>query len=224
MKHRFELVLALFFVALFAGFCLWLQPGSALTQSEVDRYIAGYERNWPLPADEKARLIANMRAWGEADDSNPVYMINLMGYYDQLKQIPGLPPFKGTPARANELYEESAIPRLLELGAYPLVAGEAQGVQSPDRVELLGEAGNDNLQRILVVRYPNRRAFFELLSDPGYLDVMPYKFASMNTTLVPSNGTLVVPELRFALGSLLLSSFLLIGWVRSTRRPRHPAE
>ena len=220
MTHRFEFILALALVALFAGFCLWLQPGSALTQSEVDRYIAGYDQNWPLPADEKARLMANMRAWGEADDGNPVYMINLMGYYDQLKQIPGLPPFEGTPAQANELYEDSAIPLLLELGAYPLVASEAQGVQSPDRVELLGEAGNDNLQRILVVRYPNRRAFFELLSDPGYLDVMPYKFVSMNTTLVPGNGTLVVPELRFALGSLLLSSFLLIGWVRSTRRPR----
>ena len=220
MTHRFEFILALALVALFAGFCLWLQPGSALTQSEVDRYIAGYDQNWPLPADEKARLMANMRAWGEADDGNPVYMINLMGYYDQLKRFPGLPPFEGTPAQANELYEDSAIPLLLELGAYPLVASEAQGVQSPDRVELLGEAGNDNLQRILVVRYPNRRAFFELLSDPGYLDVMPYKFVSMNTTLVPGNGTLVVPELRFALGSLLLSSFLLIGWVRSTRRPR----
>ena len=223
MTHRFEFILALALVALFAGFCLWLQPGSALTQSEVDRYIAGYDQNWPLPADEKARLMANMRAWGEADDGNPVYMINLMGYYDQLKRFPGLPPFEGTPAQANELYEDSAIPLLLELGAYPLVASEAQGVQSPDRVELLGEAGNDNLQRILVVRYPNRRAFFELLSDPGYLDVMPYKFVSMNTTLVPGNGTLVVPELRFALGSLLLSLFLLIGWVRSARRPRHPA-
>ena len=223
MTHRFELILALVFVTLFAGFCFWLQPGRALTRSEVDQYIAAYDRTWQMPADEKARFMANMRAWGEADDGNPVYMINLMGYYDQLKQIPGLPPFEGTPAQANELYEDSAIPLLLELGAYPLVASEAQGVQSPDRVELLGEAGNDNLQRILVVRYPNRRAFFELLSDPGYLEVMPYKFASMNTTLVPGNGTLVVPELRFALGSLLLSLFLLIGWVRSARRPRHPA-
>jgi len=223
MKHRFEVILALVFVVLFAGFCHRLQPGSALTLSEVDRYIAGYDQNWPLPADEKARLMANMRAWGEADDGNPVYMINLMGYYDQLKQIPGLPPFEGTPTQANELYEDKAIPLLLELGAYPLVMSEAQGVQSPDHVELLGEAGNDNLQRILVVRYPNRRAFFELLSNPDYLEVMPYKFASMNATLVPSSGTLVVPEMRFALGSLLLSLFLLIGWVRSARRQRHPA-
>jgi hypothetical protein len=218
VKHRFEFILALVFVALFAGFCFWLQPGSALTQSEVDRYLAGFDQNWQMPADEKAQFMANMRAWGEADDGNPVYMINLMAYYDQLQQIPGMPPFEGTPAQVNEFYEDGAVPRLLELGAYPLVASEAQGVLSPGSVELLGEAGIDKLQRILVVRYPNRRAFFELFSDPAYLDVMPYKFASMNTTLVPTEGTLVVPELRFALGSLLLSAFLLIGWVRSARR------
>ena len=218
MKHRFELILALVFAALFAGFCLWLKPGSALTQSEVDQYIAGFDANWKMPADEKVQFVANMRAWGESDDGKPVYMINLMGYYDQVQQIPGVPPITGTTAQVNDIYEDGAIPRLLALGAYPMVAGEAHGVQSPDGVELLGRAGIENLQRILVVRYPNRRAFFELFSDPDYLEVMPYKFASMNTTLVPTDGTVVVPELRFALGSVLLSSFLLIGWVRSARR------
>jgi hypothetical protein len=220
MKHRFELILTLVFVILFAGFCLWLKPDSALTQSEVDRYLAGFEQNWRMPADEKAQFMANMRAWGESDDGKPVYMINLMAYYDKVKQIPGVPPIEGTTAQVNDFYEDGAIPRLLELGAYPLVAGEAHGIQRPDSVELLGRAGIDKLQRILVVRYPNRRAFFELFSDPDYLEVMPFKFASMNTTLVPTDGTVVVPELRFALGSVLLCSFLLIGWVRSARRAR----
>lgn len=218
MKHRFELILALVFVVIFAGFCFWLKPGSALTQSEVDQYIAGFEQNWQMPADEKAQFMANMRAWGESDDGKPVYMINLMAYYDQVQQIPGVPRIEGTTAEVNEFYEDGAIPRLLQRGAYPMVAGEAHGMGSSGNVELLGRAGIDKLQRILVVRYPNRRTFFELFSDPAYLDVMPYKFASMNTTLVPTDGTVVVPELRFALGSLLLSSFLLIGWVRSTRR------
>ena len=218
MKYRFELTLALIFMIIFASFCLWLKPGSALTQSEVEQYIAGFEQNWRMPADEKTQFMANMRAWGESDDGKPVYMINLMAYYDQVQQIPGMPRMEGTAAQINEFYEDGAVPRLLELGAYPMVAGEAHGIQPPDSVELLGRAGIDNLQRILVVRYPNRRAFFELFSDPDYLEVMPYKFASMNTTLVPTDGTVVVPELRFALGSVLLSSFLLIGWARSTRR------
>ena len=32
------------------------------------------------------QFVANMRAWGESDDGKPVYMINLMGYYDQVQQ------------------------------------------------------------------------------------------------------------------------------------------
>jgi hypothetical protein len=76
--------------------------------------------------------------------------------------------------------------------------------------------GNRSLSRLVVVRYPSRRAF-ELIADPAYPKVMPY-CASLKLALIPTDGTLVVPELRFVLASVHLSLFLLTGWIRATRR------
>ena len=37
----------------------------------------------------------------------------------------------------------------------------------------------DNWNRALVTRYPGRREFFELMTDPEYIKVSPYKLASL---------------------------------------------
>src|SRR5215213_6933045 len=47
---------------------------------------------------------ARLRAWAEADDGKPVYMLNLMRYYDELRPFPGAPDFQGSPEESNTLY------------------------------------------------------------------------------------------------------------------------
>ena len=42
--------------------------------------------------------------------------------------------------------------------------------------------------RLAVIRYPNRRTFFKLLSDPGYAPMEPYKFTALEIDLVPASG------------------------------------
>ena len=79
------------------------------------------------------------------------------------------------------------------------------------------ESEIDDWSRILVVRYPSRRAFFRLVSDPEYLKFMPYKLAALKLALVPVSAQVVTPDLRLALGGLLLVVFLAVGWVRSAR-------
>jgi hypothetical protein len=71
---------------------------------------------------------------------------------------------------------------------------------------------------VLVVRYPNRRAFFDLISDPAYIQVMPYKLAALEVALVPVRAELVVPDLRWVLGMVLLAAFFALGWLRASRR------
>ena len=75
----------------------------------------------------------------------------------------------------------------------------------------------DDWNRILVVRYPSRRAFFELLTDPQWLKVAPYKIAALEIVLVPTWGQVVVPDLRWVVGGACLIVFLGAGWLRAAR-------
>jgi hypothetical protein len=70
------------------------------------------------------------------------------------------------------------------------------------------------------VRYPSRRAFFELLSNPQWLKFAPYKIAALELVLVPTSGQVVIPDLRWVMGGACLMVFLGTGWLRATRKRR----
>ena len=223
MKYRFELLLAVVFAVIFGLFCQWQDPGHKLTPAELDGYLAKIEAGAQMPAAEKASLLAHLRAWGEADDGGPVYMYNLMRYHDAVRQPPGLPVVGETPEEVNAYYEEKAMAVMLSSGSYPVLSNLPQGVRSAafDSTNLIDyREALDHWDRLLVVRYTSRRAFLELISDPRYLKVMPYKFAAVEVALVPTSAEVLIPDLRFVLGSILLTLFLLVGWVRSARGGR----
>jgi len=171
MKHfRFEIVLAVALLALFLAGSAWFAPGSRLSQAEVDRHLTMLEQHAPWPAEEKRAILEHLRAWGEADDGRPVYMLNLMRYYPELRPMPGVEGFKGMPEQANALYEQKVMPLLFKLGAYPLFGSAMQGVpaKAQSSTNLIGlDPAIDNWSRVLVVRYPSRRAFLELIGDPA---------------------------------------------------------
>ncbi len=223
MTHRFELVLALVFAVIFGLFCAWQSPGHRLTAAELNGYLAKIDAGAQLSAAEKAGLLARLRAWGEADDGGPVYMYNLMRYHDAVRQPPGLPVVGDTPEEVNDYYEDKATDLLLKSGSYPVISNLPQGVRSADfdGTNLIDyREAVDHWDRLLVVRYTSRRAFLELISDPRYLEVMPYKFAAVEVALVPTSAEVLIPDLRVLLGGILLALFLLVGWVRSARGGR----
>jgi hypothetical protein len=221
-RHAVEIVLAAACTALFAAVAVWQTPGTRakLTTAEIDGYVARLEASVPMEAGEKAEFLAHLRAWGQADDGQPVYMLNLMRFHDRLQPVPGHPELAGTPEEANTRYEDAVIPMLLRLGAYPSLMSEPQGVRTgaASSTNLIGyEPDIDDWSRVLVVRYPSRRAFVDLISDPAYLQVMPNKIASMKLVLVPLYSEGVIPDLRWFVGGILLAVFLLVGWVRAAR-------
>lgn len=212
-------------MAIFALVCHWQAPGRTLTTPEVDDYVRRIAAGADIPESEKADVVAHLRSWGEADDGRPVYMLNLMRYYDTARSMPGRPDITGSPHDLNAHYEAVAMPKLFKLGAYPLFAGEPEGVRAGAQpsTNILGfDDALENWGRVLVVRYPDRRAFFELLSDPEYFKVLPYKLAAMKVVLLPMHDELVVPDLRWVVGVLLLAVFALVAIVRANRR-RHEA-
>ncbi|MES2127864.1 MAG: hypothetical protein V4463_11385 [Pseudomonadota bacterium] len=219
--YTFELMLAALLASLLFAVCYWQAPGHRLTAAEIDGYTARIERLAPMPAADKAAFLAALRTWGQADDGAPVYMLNLMRYYPQLRPWPGVTIKAATPLESNAHYEKEVTGMALAGGLQMPVASNVQGVRAGAQpsTNLVGqEAAVDNWSRVLVVRYPCRRAFFELVSNPDYLKVMPYKFAALQLALVPTDGASVTPDVRLVSAALALFILLATGWWRAARR------
>jgi hypothetical protein len=129
----------------------------------------------------------------------------------------------GTPREANHIYEKNIAHLLFGLGGYPLFSGSSYRTARADHRSgaVVDPAGQlTDTDDVLVVRYPSRRAFLELISDPAYLPWSPYKMASVKLALLPLSATLLVPDPRLAVGALFVIVFLAVGWRRSARRSR----
>jgi hypothetical protein len=214
-KFSFMPGLALGFLALIGLVFVWQHPGvtgDRLKPAEIDRYLAAAEK-LPMPADEKADSLKRLRAWAEADDGRPVYMLNLMRFYPQVAALPGGPPPSMSPKDANAYYERKALPMVLKVGGSAPFMGMAanQNVMSY-------EPAGDRWSRMLIIRYPNRRAFLSLLADPAYPAIAPYKLASLQLVLAPFAAEAIMPDITLAAGAVLLMIFLAVGWWRAERR------
>jgi hypothetical protein len=223
--HRFGLFLGAVPAALFVAFWIWQTPGNLekLSSADVGAYLQKLEGKLPGNPAEEAVFLARMRAFGLADDGRPVYMLNAMRYYPELKRGPGMEGVRGTPAEANAAYEKAVMPILFRLGAYPLFGGATMEIRADGGAHsnLDGfDPAIDDWSRILVVRYPSRRAFFELLTDPQWLKFAPYKLAALEIALVPASGQVVIPDLRWVVGGVCLIVFLSTGWLRAARGKR----
>jgi hypothetical protein len=217
-RYLVEIVVGIVMVLVFLGVSAW-QSSDTLSEAEVDRYIGILQESIPVEWEERNEFITRMREWGKRDDGKPVYMLNLMRYYDRINPTAGVPETL-TVMEANDYYEDVAKPMLLASGSYPLFAGDTAGISEGQKESnlVVYEPELDNWDRVLVVRYTGRRAFFDLVTDPEYLKVMPYKRASLKYILAPVSGDIVIPDLRWIAGGICLSVFLLVGWIRSARR------
>lgn len=212
MKFGFEIFLAAVLAVLYKLFLGWhSQGGGKLTQEEIDEYMAVIG-DLPLPEEEIQAITSRIRPWAEADDGKPVYMVNLIQFFDELRAFPGSPEFSGTPEEANAYYEKSITWLWLRHASYPMFSG------TPQAKNLINKQPEREWGEVAIARYPNRRTFMKLLSDPSYGPMEPYKFMALDIDLVPASGDMVVPDLRWVVGGLFGFIFLLAGWIRATKR------
>jgi hypothetical protein len=220
-RYRVELLLGLVFLALFLGFCLWVSPGSKLTHEEVAASVAKIEHGLTMPEPDRSEFLARLRAWGDADDGEPVYLANMFHYKDPIEPWPGHDIKPASAQATHQVYLDAVVRLILPKGVWPSIGTKAQGMGSPAKTNLAGfYPGFDDWSEININRYPSRRAVLDLISDPAYLKVMPYKFAALKLITVPVSARFVLPDLRLALGAVLLLVFLLVGWIRAARH-RH---
>jgi hypothetical protein len=196
----------------FVAFWRWHSPRvKPLTTQEIDRYLETISK-LPLPEGHIEPIVDSLRAWAEADDGKPVLMLNMIRFYEENRSWPGAPEFRGTPREANAHYEKSITPLWLRNASYPIAGGDVQG---ENLIKTLSDQGPWDAAKM--VRYPSRRMFLQLLSDPSYGPYEPYKFMSMEIDLVPVKAT-VIPDARWIAGGGLLALFLAAGWKRAARR------
>jgi uncharacterized protein (DUF1330 family) len=212
-RYGVEITLGAIFLGIFLRVWYWLTPGKKLTPDEIDRNLEAVERQVPLPEGEMPEFLARLRTWAEADDGKPVYILNLMRYYDELRWFPGAPDFEGSPEESNARYTKLASRLLKKIGGYAMVAGPTQAKNL-----MTYESDLDDWSVVLLVRYPSRRAFLSLVADPAYVPIEPYKLMALKVVLTPVSGNRVTPDMRAVVGGALLSIFLAVGWIRAAWR------
>ena len=77
-RYRLELGMGLTFLALLLAFCALVAPGKKLSAEEVNGYITTIEQDLVMPEPDRTEFIARLRAWGEADDGEPVYLADML--------------------------------------------------------------------------------------------------------------------------------------------------
>jgi hypothetical protein len=205
----FDLIFAATLVILYVVFWLWHSQGAGkLTQEEVDKYVAIVGK-FPLPQKAVHAFIARLRPWAEADDGKPVYMLNLIDFFPELRRFPGAPEFKGTPEEANARYEKSLTWQWLSHASYPTFIGV------PQAKNLINIEPERTWKNMTVVRYSSRRTFLKLICHPRYAHLAAYKFIAVELDLVPVGRRMIVPDLRWVVAAGFAIFFLLVGWIHA---------
>jgi hypothetical protein len=219
-----QLALGLGFLGAFGAFWRWHSPREApLTEEETEGYLEVISK-LPLPEGHMEPIVESLRAWAAQDDGKPVLMLNLIRFHAENHTWPGAPEFDGTPREANFHYERSIMGLWLRNASYPVAGGEVQG---RNLINVLSDQPPWDAAKM--VRYPSRRRFLQLLSDPSYGPYEPYKFMSMDIDLVPVSDNVSVlsgwnlplqniPDFRWAFGAALLGVYLTVGWARAVQR------
>ena len=118
------------------------------------------------PSAEQLRALAE-----SGDDDSPVVMLNLLRYREKAAYPEG---FEAEPCSGREAYQRYAavaLQRVASVGGRILWMGRARTtVIAPE-----GEAWDD----VVLVEYPSRKAFLEMVSQPEYLAAAPHRTAAL---------------------------------------------
>jgi uncharacterized protein (DUF1330 family) len=112
-----------------------------------------------------------LRRFIEADDGKPVVMINLLRFRDQAAYPPDSNEAPRTGAEAYAHYGKLAWPHIGDAGARVIWRGKVQGlpIAPPD----------EDWDEALLVEYPSRKAFFDMISKPAYRALSMHRTAAL---------------------------------------------
>jgi uncharacterized protein (DUF1330 family) len=116
------------------------------------------------------------RALAESKDESPIVMVNLVRFKDQATGIDeGM-----TGAEAYATYGQNIAPYLAEIGGEVLAAtASVESIIGPDEPEW---------DAVILVRYPSRQAFIQMVSNPGYQKEHEHRSAGLEEARLILSG------------------------------------
>ena len=116
------------------------------------------------------------------DPEEPVYMLNLLRYREVAESGHGVDGMSGR--EAYEVYGRKFAELGPRFGGRPIWMGRARNTI----------IGDEPWDIIILVHYPTRRQFVEMMRDPDYLAIAPIRAAALaDSRLVESNQILSNP-------------------------------
>jgi uncharacterized protein (DUF1330 family) len=123
-----------------------------------------------------------LRSFIEADAADaPVVMINLLRYQERADYAPG---FDAEPCSGREAYQRYGAlvaPHLASVGGRMLWLGSVQASVIAPEEERWDDA--------ILVEYPSRKAFLEMVTNPEYLEVARHRTAALDDSRLIATTT-----------------------------------
>jgi hypothetical protein len=167
------LVAALAYGSFWVWYSGWRPP---LTPSEINGFMARIEHIQQYRDD--LAIKARLRAFLEKDDGGEFYMVNLIRMRDKALPIEGARPDE-TPRQVLDHYATKFMPTILARAGWLVTGGRAAA--SGD-LEQWGVKPDAYWMMFGLVRYRSRRDMMEVVTNPQFDTIHPFKFASMEAT------------------------------------------
>ncbi|KTF16036.1 hypothetical protein [Pseudoalteromonas sp. H105] len=155
--------------ALLILFLLSLTASSAMTKEEANLYVDKIKAHNHSPGGK--HNMAELSDFLLSDDGKPFYTVNLYQYHeiaqynDKGGYKEGQEPLSGE--QAYKLFSDVMIKLLLNNNSYPIFASNWLNYSSKQ------------WDRIVIVRYPNRKAVANIFANEAYSAASEHKWASI---------------------------------------------
>ena len=201
---RRNVVLWLAGLLAYGGFLAWYDGfGSPLRSDEVERYMKAVDRIEAYGDNDAIK--ARLRAFLEADDGREFFMVNLLRYRAAPQPFEGMRTGE-TSRETMQRYSGAFMPAILGRAGWLVSGGRA----ASQDLEQWGIEPDADWEYYGLVRYRSRRDMAEIISNPAFTDVHPFKFAAIEATRAfPVSPATVVLNPRLVAGLAILVLVLL---------------
>ncbi|MCE9650924.1 MAG: DUF1330 domain-containing protein [Parvibaculum sp.] len=117
---------------------------------------------------------AQLAAFARADQTQPVAMLNLLKFRDKAEYTDGRDAKGMSGQDAYGLYGLVAMQKIAEVGGRMFWA-------APGPATFIG-GENDDWDMVVIIRYPSRAAFLEMINKPDYREAIPHRDAGLLRT------------------------------------------